>query len=86
MTSLVEVAIESRPKGRKARGTYTKDEIELALAWVDGVVSGVDVVRAVRAQRGLPPAEPGKSPLMPYPFLANALKQYLQELWRQQPK
>lgn len=85
MTSLIEAAIEARPtKGRnEQKPVFSKEEIELALAWVDGIVSGSDVTRALDAQNGIKDRGTSLS-ASSYAFLARALKQYIQELWKQE--
>lgn len=58
-----------KAKQIKTRGFYSKDEIELALAWAKGEINLVQVSKA----RGHKVGEAS------YSFLANCLKRYINE-------
>lgn len=72
--SLVKKAVSLRPKRKKSRTkySYSKEQIELALAWVNDEVGVADVCRAM----GMSVENRAGS----YGFLALALKKYIKEI------
>lgn len=74
MTNLIEKAIENKKNRTKPnREVFSPDEVQLALAWVDGLVGVSDITKAL-----------GKNQASGmYIFLARALKQYLNNLPKQ---
>jgi hypothetical protein len=67
MASLLAMAQTVQLKRRGSR-LVTKEEMELALAWSKGLVSITQVAGALGSKTG-----------GVYPFLANALRQYLEQ-------